>query len=264
MKTNLENYEERFVDYMEGQLDASEMKEVEAFVAQHPELEEDFKLFCASKLEPNTTIIFTQKEKLMKPKTVVMPLFAKIAAIAASVALLIGLGIHFFRPNQGFVPQEMLAELKPIKATVNQEVPQLKQSNLKAVSVPKSIPEQPDYEPIESIDAFEQIATLNPIVKKSLQWDNAMVVDDIEGRMNMELEERLAAIKPFDDLEQPVETPSFNNGENVLASLQNTILDDARQTTKNLYKKTAKTIMDAYYTIDYRVGEMKDQALASR
>lgn len=261
MKTNLENYEERFVDYMEGQLNASEMKEVEAFVAQHPELEEDFKLFCASKLEPDTAIVFTQKEKLMKPKTVVMPLFAKIAAIAASVALLIGLGIHFFRPNQGFVPKEMLAELKPINASVNQEVPQLKQSDLKVVSVSKSIPEQSDYELIESI---EQIATLNPIIIKSLQWDNAIVVDDIENRMILELEERLAAIQSFDDLEPSIESPTLDNGENTLASLQNTLLGDARQTTKNLYKKTAKTIMDAYYTVDYRIGEMKDQALASR
>ena len=52
MKTNLENYEERFVDYMEGQLDATEMKEVEAFVALHPELEEDFRLFCSSRRLP--------------------------------------------------------------------------------------------------------------------------------------------------------------------------------------------------------------------
>ena len=66
MKTNLENYEERFVDYMEGQLSADEMREVEAFVAQHPELEEDFKLFCSTKLEPDTSVVYTKKESQIK------------------------------------------------------------------------------------------------------------------------------------------------------------------------------------------------------
>ena len=264
MKTNLENYEERFVDYMEGQLDASERKEVEAFVAQHPELEEDFKLFCTSKLEPDTNIVFTQKEKLMKPKTVVMPLFAKIAAIAASVALLIGLGLHFFKPAPESGLQEMMAQLSPAKTTtidVRQETPQLKKSNQRAVSVLKSIPEQIDH---KATSSFEQIATLNPIGTKSMQWNNAIDEDAIVSRMNKELDERLAAIEPFKDLEPSIESPTLDGSENALASLQNTLLDDARQTTKNLYKKTAKTIMDAYYTIDYRVGEMKDQALASR
>ena len=105
---------------------------------------------------------------------------------------------------------------------------------------------------------------MNPIGTKSMQWNNSIDEDAIVTRMNKELDERLAAIEPFKDLEPSIESPTLDNGENTLASLQNTLLGDARQTTKNLYKKTAKTIMDAYYTIDYRVGEMKDQALASR
>ena len=104
MKTNLENYEERFVDYMEGQLDAAEMKEVEAFVAQHPELEEDFRLFCSSKLEPDTAIVFTKKDSLIRRKTIIVPMYARIIAIAASVALLIGIGLLFFNQGQGHTP----------------------------------------------------------------------------------------------------------------------------------------------------------------
>ena len=265
MKTNLENYEERFVDYMEGQLDAAEMKEVEAFVAQHPELEEDFKLFCSTKLVPDTDVVFTKKESLMKPAATVRPLFVRILAAAACVALLIGIGIRFLKPHQTLDQQPMLAELAPVKANVAQETQELKKSNLKVVTVPKTLRAkalgEPVSEPTEMAhstseptipETIELIAAVSPIQPKSLERQEAIAFDEVEIRMFVELGERLSTIDPI-ALQEPIALRPLDG-----------LFDNVQETTKNLYKRTAKTVMSAYYRVDYHLNEAKDQLMAAR
>ena len=270
MKTNLENYEERFVDYMEGQLDASEMHEVEAFVAQHPELEEDFKLFCSTKLEPDTNVVYTKKGNLVQPTTTIRPLFVKIAAAAACVALLIGLGIHFLKPRQEWV-QPMLAELTPIKAqplSVSFEAPTLRKSHVKANPIPRTVskPQKTETEDpapiIETFAPIDMIASLSPITPKPLQWDNTIYDDAIETSMYIDLGERLAATEPFADPE--IELYLTNQKELAITTLHDSFVGNVRQTTKTIYKRTAKRVMDIYYTTDYKINEAKDQLMASR
>ena len=264
MKTNLENYEERFVDYMEGLLDDTEMREVEAFVAQHPELEEDFKLFCSTKLEPNTSVVFTKKESLMRHTTTIRPLFVKIVAAAACVALLIGIGIHFLKPSQELLQQSMLAELTPIEAqplSVQQESEGLRKSNAKTVAIPKSVPEDQE---IEDFAPINLVASLNPIAPKPLQWNDVIDEDAIEIGMYIDLGERLAAVGPFAEPEPIIESLIAEQKEQALATLHDSFFGNFRQSTKTLYKRTAKAVMDVYYTADYRINEAKDQLMASR
>lgn len=286
MKTNLENYEERFVDYMEGQLDAIEMKEVEAFVAQHPELEEDFKLFCSTKLVPDTEVVFTKKESLLKPATTVRPLFVRILAAAACVALLIGIGIRFLKPHQTPDQQPLLAELAPVKANVAQEMQELKKSNLKVVTVPKTLraralgepvseptemtqsssepaipetieaPEQlmasAEPEKLESIAPIELIAAVSPIQPKPLERQEAFAYDEVEISMFVELGARLSTVDPI-ALQEPIALRPWDG-----------LFDNVQETTKNFYKRTAKTVMSAYYRVDYHFNEAKDQLMAAR
>lgn len=252
MKTNLENYEERFVDYMEGQLDASEMREVEAFVAEHPELEEDFKLFCSTKLEPDTTVVYTKKESLMKKGPAVRPLFVRIVAAAACVALLIGIGFRFLKPHQTLEQQPMLAELKPIGAQpigLTQEVQTLRKSDAKPVALPKTN-NKPST--IKLTTPVEMIAAVPAIEAKPLEINGALAYDDAETRMFAELGERLAAVEPL------------NEGDPIAVHYRETFRENVGQTTKSLFKQTAKAVMDFYYTTDYRLNEAKDQLVASR
>ena len=260
MKTNLENYEERFVDYMEGQLSADEMREVEAFVAQHPELEEDFKLFCSTKLEPDTSVVYTKKESLMQRTTVIRPLFVRIIAAAACVALLIGIGVRFLKPHQEVVKQPMLAELTPIEAPfigVQHEDQGLRKSNVRPVSISKSIPkdqETEDQEP-ETFTPFDLMASLNPITPKPLQSPDVVKIDAIEIEMYMDLGERLAAVGSFAEPEPLIESIIDDQKEQALASLHDSFFGNIRQSTKTLYKRTAKAVMDVYYTADYCIKE---------
>lgn len=253
MKTNLENYEERFVDYMEGQLNTAEMKEVEAFVAQHPELEEDFKLFCSSKLEPDTRVVFTKKESLMQPATVIRPLFAKILAAAACIALLIGLSVRFLKPHQELTPQPLLANLTPKTiqlATSHQDDQTLEKSSTPITPIPEPATENTvSSEPLE-------IVTMDPIAYQQLSLDNDH--DNVDIRMFTELGERLAALEPFGDIKPSIENSIADPKDQAFATIQESFLDNVRQTTKELYKQTAKTVMDVYYTADYCINEAKN------
>ena len=281
MKTNLENYEERFVDYMEGLLDATEMREVEAFIAQHPELEEDFKLFCSTKLEPDTNVVYTKKESLIRPATVIRPLFLKMAAVAACLALLIGIGFRFLKPHQGLEQQPMMAELSPITAqpiSVQQDIQALRKSDAKPISAPKTTVKARTVETIEEVEPVESIATGKPmemvataepveliaaaepveliaavpsVEPKLLEQGDALAYDDIELRMDVELGERLSMVEPLPDVPFDLD-------------LRDVFFGDLGQTTKALYRRTAKAIMDVYHTADYRINEAKEDLMASR
>ncbi|MBO7084272.1 MAG: PT domain-containing protein [Bacteroidales bacterium] len=265
MKTNLENYEERFVDYMEGQLDAAEMKEVEAFVALHPELEEDFRLFCSSKLEPDTAVVFTKKDSLIRRKTMIMPLYARIAAIAASVALLIGIGLLFFNHDQGIGIDKasLLASLTSPKTNMihaDKSAVPTKQPNWKAGSGPVKEPVEPTAQPSTKptvkpvakptaepvlLAKAEVIPTLESIKSSSIQWDQNTYHERLEHRMDIDLEQYLASLSPIDDVESS-EDQMYGEDETLSSKL-----------ATSLYKRTAKTVLTAYYTADCYISETR-------
>ncbi|MBO6026860.1 MAG: hypothetical protein J6P73_06395 [Bacteroidales bacterium] len=258
MKTNLENYEERFVDYMEGQLSPDEMKEVEAFVASHPELEEDFKLFCSSKLKPNDAIVFTKKDSLMKKKTVVIPMFVRVAAIAASIALLIGIGIRSLNLGLGTTHEkEPLIAVLPQRIMTKIEVPQaeiqLKRSPVKASPRPKPVVKADDT-PL--IAQSEMTPVLPSIKSTSVQLSQYRPDEDMATLKYRAPRGYLIPMEPVDDTES-----SF-----YLAALKENLYENAQKASTSLYKKTSKTILTAYYTADCYISEtfrdLKD--LASR
>ncbi len=66
MNINLTNYEAYFLDYHEGSLSPALVKELMDFVAQHPELKEEFENFEAVSLTDSENIAFDKKELLKK------------------------------------------------------------------------------------------------------------------------------------------------------------------------------------------------------
>ncbi|MBP6417333.1 MAG: hypothetical protein KA330_12820, partial [Chitinophagaceae bacterium] len=66
MNINYHNYEECFILYMDNELSGDERRMVEAFVQQHPELKEELDLLLQYKLTPDTSVIYSGKEDLMK------------------------------------------------------------------------------------------------------------------------------------------------------------------------------------------------------
>ena len=141
MKIRINNYETFLIDYMEGHLNDAETQQLKDFCAQNnidfEELTEDLPVLESSSetynekenlfkneivtddidegrciLKPDTSIVFKDKESLKK-KAFIVPLYAKIAAAVAVIALLFGL---FWLPkteNSNINEQPILVELTP-------------------------------------------------------------------------------------------------------------------------------------------------------
>jgi len=63
---NLENYEEYMMMYADGELNEAETKALMDFVAANPELAKELEAYTATKLVPDTTMVYANKDQLMK------------------------------------------------------------------------------------------------------------------------------------------------------------------------------------------------------
>jgi hypothetical protein len=66
MSISRHNYEEYFILYMDNELAAEDRRAVEAFAQLHPDLKDELDLLLQYKLTPDTSIVFTGKEELVK------------------------------------------------------------------------------------------------------------------------------------------------------------------------------------------------------
>ena len=69
MKIDRHNYEEYFLLYIDNELTVEQMRQVELFVKENPDLEEELIMLQQSRLIPDDTIVFDQKHVLMKEES---------------------------------------------------------------------------------------------------------------------------------------------------------------------------------------------------
>ena len=83
--------EKLFSAYVDRSLSAKEEKELFALLETNPSLKKDFELFQKTKLTPDFSIVFQNKESLKKKERgVIIPLY-RYVAVAASIALVVTL-----------------------------------------------------------------------------------------------------------------------------------------------------------------------------
>ena len=102
MKININNYEEWMIDYIEGNLSDAQVKEMQEFLTFHPELKAELDLFNETKLQPDTTVVFENKESLKKAvggRVVTMYSWVKYAASVAAVVMVFA-GVRWFNSNK--------------------------------------------------------------------------------------------------------------------------------------------------------------------
>lgn len=118
---NTDNYELYFFQYQEGMLDESARREVEAFVAQHPELAEEMALYAEAPVLTAEEAAFPFKESLHRKEAPV--LWWRYAA-AAAVVVGIGATVMLTLPRQEqAAPQPLLAEAESVAMPALQPQP---------------------------------------------------------------------------------------------------------------------------------------------
>ena len=80
----------------------------------------------------------------------------------------------------------------------------------------------------------------------------------------VELGERVITMEPLDDMDPTIGSFMADQREVAVASIQDYLFGNVRQGARDLYKRTAKTVMDVYHTADCFITETKDQLIASR
>ena len=97
---NSTNYNEFFIADIEGDLNISQQKQLGIFLAQHPSLQNEYRLFQLAKLQADSSIVFENKKQLKKFLFFNAPIHKKLiyrtAAIAASFLLMASIASFYF------------------------------------------------------------------------------------------------------------------------------------------------------------------------
>lgn len=130
---NSDNFEERFVEYHDGELNEHEKALTASYIKKHTDTQEGFSLIGIARLEPETQIVFPHKERLYRNTATVRSLFIKYAAAAAIAALAISgiyyladdnrLPTHLALNNETKITPPPVAKPAPPSATANKKYP---------------------------------------------------------------------------------------------------------------------------------------------
>lgn len=112
---NEDNYDEFFVEYHEDRLSPDRKADVERFANKNPSLLKEFNAFKMCYLEPDTLIMYPDKESLKKRRKI-LPI-SPTAAMAAAASLLIMAGIYFVLVwnRDTLSTRTSLARMEPVK-----------------------------------------------------------------------------------------------------------------------------------------------------
>ena len=163
------NYEETFIAYHEQLLNEKEQSEVIDFITKNKALENEFQLYKKTKLQPETTIVFEQKEHLHR-KLPAITLWYRGIAVAASIALLIGFGL-LFQTKQPTVERDQLATLPNLEIRkINFIESSNKEQNVRIVeNIVDFIAKEETAIATTNRQVLAAIPTLNPAVYQEIE-----------------------------------------------------------------------------------------------
>ncbi len=269
------NYEERFIAYHEHTLSEAQRQQTEAFLLQNPSLTKEFRLYGMTKLNADANIVFKDKGSLLK-KTVKFGTTARIVSIAASMALLIGISWHFATQPRHLEKQDLLTELTPIKPTQvndNRDVTQIDTIQTMTTVVPKvTTHKEKQSEPLArtqavAIDVPPMLQATETGLSEAYcmehginpEKDAIILASDYTFAMIQSNEPKpsVATASADDNLSL------IGKGVSLLSdgrynSLGDMVRRNIRHTSNKINHNITKTTAIAYYKIDCRIEEFKD------
>lgn len=97
------------IDSVEKNLSASKQQELDDFIRKH-QLEKTYTAYQSTLLKPDLNIVFEDKQKLKVATGVVIPLYMRVASIAAVGIILIGIAMNRFGGNEPTLQTKGLPE----------------------------------------------------------------------------------------------------------------------------------------------------------
>lgn len=178
---NTDNYELYFFQYQEDMLDESARREVEAFMALHPELAEEMTLYAEAPVLTAEEVSFPDKNSLRR--TVVFPWWRYAAAAAVVVG--IGTTVMFTLPRQEpSADQPLVARVESVARPTQQP-----QSDTILVEKRAALPsgaerqctQRPTVQPAESIAECVREQVAQEVVGEP-EWES-VEVDVFDSQM---------------------------------------------------------------------------------
>ena len=259
MNITIDNYEAYLVDYLDGNLNDDETRQLQQFVAAQgldwAELTEGLPQLTAP------TITFNDKENLKKKGTLV-PLYVKIASAAAAAGLLLTVGLW---PQKSMPKVESIAELTPIPASLCIESKPFPIVPRKIVAFDECQIAQKETRSEPTRKEVEVIAALSPMkvqkIASSQDTDFLLATDIGLLRCRLENEMALAQLAHEPGFEEEMPTSLIGRGIYRMTEGRHTGIGGLINAGLHIAKKEAvKTSTDAAMTAYYRVEEHIEDA----
>ncbi|MBC8033059.1 MAG: hypothetical protein H7Y03_02875 [Chitinophagaceae bacterium] len=97
MTIDRQNYEEYFLLYSDGELDAQQRQAIDKFVIENPDLKAELQLFQELQVMPDNQLVFTDKKSLYRKQRKTATILLTIGYSAAAIVLLL---VGYFTVNR--------------------------------------------------------------------------------------------------------------------------------------------------------------------
>ena len=262
MNITTDNYEAYLLDYLEGKLSPEETAHLHAFITAQgldwDELTEDLPHLEAPQIE------FKDKEHLKK-KNAVVPLYVKIASVAAATGLLLTIGLW---PEKQLPKLEPIAELKPIEAKLTVTEAPIRIIPRKSIQFTECQYVKKESKRIAEMTAVECLTMLPPLKPQealALVNDGYSMVPDLNLlRYRLEADQTFAHLEKETAFEEDMPTSWIAKGiyrmtegrHNSIGDLINAGLHIAK---KEVVKTSTDIALTAYNRADEHFEEAKER-----
>lgn len=215
---NMENYEEYMLLYADRELTPEQEQALLDFVAAHPELKPELEAYAATRLQPDETLVFAEKETLIKTepggRTVWLGGWKTYAAAAGVILFIVLFSIN--RPGKEDVPP-VIVKKETVTAPVTTPTPVINEEPLKTEELHSK-------QPVNAVAA----KTTQPVIKKQ-----PLVDDQVEQKV----EQRTAPVPPVMKTEEVIVKTAEKESEELIAEA--TISQDKAITVQQEPSQTA-------------------------
>lgn len=248
---NLGNYEEYILLEADGELNETERRALYAFLELHPDLKKELELYKAAHLAPDVTMVYEDKQALIKTRNTQIIPFNRRWMYAAAAVLLIFLSVGLFR-NADTEPEQTIADIKQ-----NTEVPITETPESTIIDTGKTIHSTP-ADPIV-YEKKEKTRTVIAAKPKTIEKQVKEHIAKTEPKKNIPVTEQpIAQPEEIKPKELPKEIIAVETEEKTVIEPGNTLPESKKPSTWSSIKDERMVgLNDFSATVNDRVEQVR-------